>query len=160
MGILETGKAALGAGGFDPLSAGLSLGLGTLGGLASGEKFKHAFTESLPLVGGIFKGARARKEAGDAEMEAAISRQNSDAKFGQMQGSNIPMAYGGETGSGSSSDLLNPATKVEAGGTHEQNPLGGIPMGTNSVEEGEVKFKFPDGDYVFSNRLIYNYANK
>lgn len=41
------------------------------------------------------------------------------------------------------------------GGTHEENPLGGIPVSRDSngipnmVEEGEVKFK----DYVFSNRL-------
>lgn len=46
-----------------------------------------------------------------------------------------------------------------SGGTHSQNPLGGIPLGksvkgkTNSVEQGETSFKFPDGKYVFSNRL-------
>jgi hypothetical protein len=45
--------------------------------------------------------------------------------------------------------------RFESGGTHEENPLGGIPQGMasngkmNSVEEGETKF----GDYVFSNRL-------
>ena len=36
------------------------------------------------------------------------------------------------------------------GGTHEENPLGGIPVGKNArVEEGETRF----GDYIFSNRL-------
>lgn len=44
---------------------------------------------------------------------------------------------------------------INAGGTHEQNPLGGVPQGVapdgsqNLVEEGEVVYK----DYVFSNRL-------
>lgn len=46
-------------------------------------------------------------------------------------------------------------TLIGNGGTHEQNPLEGVPMGVdaegipNLVEEGEVIFN----DYVFSNRL-------
>lgn len=45
--------------------------------------------------------------------------------------------------------------KIDQGGTHEQNPLDGVPMGfdengiPNLVEEGETIFD----DYVFSNRL-------
>lgn len=45
--------------------------------------------------------------------------------------------------------------KINQGGTHEQNPLDGVPMGfdengiPNLVEEGETVFD----DYVFSNRL-------
>jgi hypothetical protein len=46
-----------------------------------------------------------------------------------------------------------------SGGKHEQNPLGGIPIGTsatgkqNTVEQGETSFKFKEGKYIFSNRL-------
>lgn len=49
--------------------------------------------------------------------------------------------------------------EFNSGGTHEENPLGGIPQGVgsngllNTVEEGESKFTFDDGDYVFSNRI-------
>lgn len=49
----------------------------------------------------------------------------------------------------------NGMTYVNNGGTHEENPLDGVPMGMapdgspNLVEEGEVIFN----DYVFSNRL-------
>jgi hypothetical protein len=56
-------------------------------------------------------------------------------------------------------DLNNGVSFIDEGGTHEQNPLRGVPMGMgengkpNLVEEGEVKFK----DYIFSNRL---YADK
>lgn len=60
--------------------------------------------------------------------------------------------------------------EINEGGTHEQNPLGGIPLGIdaegnpNLVEEGEVIFN----DYVFSNRLTmpdnvrrkYKFGNK
>ena len=48
--------------------------------------------------------------------------------------------------------------EFKGGGTHEENPLGGIPQGIgangklNTVEEGESKFSFDDGDYVFSER--------
>ena len=44
---------------------------------------------------------------------------------------------------------------VNSGGTHEQNPYGGVQMGVDSqgtpnyVEEGEVRWK----DYIFSNRI-------
>lgn len=62
-------------------------------------------------------------------------------------------AYGGDlprTG-----DWSNGIVEITAGGTHEENPNGGVPMGVdqngvpNLVEEGEVIFN----DYVFSKRL-------
>lgn len=52
-------------------------------------------------------------------------------------------------------DWTNGITIIDNGGTHEQNPFEGVPMGIapdgqpNLVEEGEVIFN----DYVFSNRL-------
>lgn len=53
-------------------------------------------------------------------------------------------------------DFSNGVTIIGNGGTHEQNPFEGVPMGVapdgapNLVEQGEVKFN----DYVFSNRLF------
>ena len=52
-------------------------------------------------------------------------------------------------------DFSNGVTFINNGGTHEQNPFEGVPMGVapdgqpNLVEEGEVIFN----DYVFSNRM-------
>lgn len=52
-------------------------------------------------------------------------------------------------------EFSNGITQINNGGTHEQNPMEGVPMGIapdglpNLVEEGEVIFN----DYVFSNRL-------
>ena len=60
-------------------------------------------------------------------------------------------AYGGEL----SGDWSNGVELVNNGRTHEENPIGGVPVGIdnegtpNLVEEGEVIFN----DYVFSNRL-------
>ena len=53
-------------------------------------------------------------------------------------------------------DFNNGVTVIENGGTHENNPLGGVPQGIGSngkqnvVEQGEVKYN----DYVFSNRIV------
>lgn len=60
-------------------------------------------------------------------------------------------ATGGQLG-----DQLAPGlTAINNGGTHEQNPNGGVPQGVDSqgnpnlVEQGEVK---TDGNYIFSDR--------
>lgn len=61
-------------------------------------------------------------------------------------------AYGGQMMTG---DWSNGVVIIDEGGTHEENPLGGVLMGVdqqgvpNLVEEGEVIFN----DYVYSNRL-------
>lgn len=53
-------------------------------------------------------------------------------------------------------DFSNGVTIIGNGGTHEENPMEGVPMGVapdgtpNLVEQGEVKFN----DYIFSNRLF------
>ncbi len=63
-------------------------------------------------------------------------------------------AYGGDLNT-NTSDFTNGITFINEGGTHEENPYGGIMIGTdkqgvpNMVEEGEAIFN----DYVFSNRI-------
>lgn len=53
------------------------------------------------------------------------------------------------------SDFTDDLIRIDAGGTHEQNPFGGVPAGVdpqgipNLVEEGEIIWD----DYVFSDRL-------
>lgn len=64
-------------------------------------------------------------------------------------------AFGGELMS-NGTEWDNGLTYIGNGGTHEENPMEGVPMGTdyegnpNLVEQGEVVFN----DYVFSNRLF------
>lgn len=63
-------------------------------------------------------------------------------------------AFGGELNT-HGGDFSNGVTFINSGGTHEQNPFEGVPIGVapdgqpNLVEEGEVLYN----DYVFSNRL-------
>jgi hypothetical protein len=61
--------------------------------------------------------------------------------------------YGGQLFAGGGP--MDQLTEFNAGGSHEENPLGGIPQGVsqdgrlNLVEQGEAK----SGDYVYSDRL-------
>jgi len=47
----------------------------------------------------------------------------------------------------------------KGGGTHDENPMGGIPQGIgdngkpNTVEEDETSYDFPEGKFIFSNRI-------
>jgi len=49
---------------------------------------------------------------------------------------------------------------INVGGTHEQNPLGGVPMGksndgvSNFVEQDETSFNFKGQKFIFSNRIF------
>lgn len=50
----------------------------------------------------------------------------------------------------------NVFTEYKGGGTHAQNPLGGIPIGGKAkVEADEVRVDFEDGSYIFSNQIAY-----
>lgn len=145
-------------------------------GAINGSKYGGAWGA---LIGGIAggvtnlasqlsRGRRARKinsaidEANRQTLEnyygqAMANTQNSirDAyKYGNFA------AYGGrmmqDGGLMASPDgLTNGVTEFNTGGTHEQNPYGGIQQGVasdglpNLVEEGEVKYK----DYIYSARL-------
>jgi hypothetical protein len=48
----------------------------------------------------------------------------------------------------------NLVTEYKGGGTHQENSLGGIPIGNKAkVEEGEVRVDFDEGSYIFSNKF-------
>ena len=79
-----------------------------------------------------------------------MNRNNAINEYYTATGKTRPSAFatGGEV-----SDFL---TEYKNGGTHEQNPYGGIPLGNKAtVEEGEYKFDDDQGSYIFSNRLPY-----
>jgi hypothetical protein len=67
-------------------------------------------------------------------------------------------AYGGQGLSSGDTGLI----RYDNGGTHEQNPNGGVPIGIgsngkmNTVEEGETQFNFDGKDYIFSDRIGLN----
>ena len=69
---------------------------------------------------------------------------------GQYQQQIPPVPPTAATGIKANGGQLEP-TIYKNGGSHESNPLGGVPLGNtgNSVEEGEVRF----GEYIFSARF-------
>jgi len=75
----------------------------------------------------------------DPNAKAAI--QTAGSIGGMMGGAGLlNFAMGGNT----------QLSEINNGGTHEQNPNGGVPMGqTASVEQGETKWE----DYIFSDRI-------
>lgn len=61
-------------------------------------------------------------------------------------------AYGGNL-TNNNMNNKNDLTHINEGGSHEQNPLGGVPMGgNNTVEQGETI----QNDFVFSDRMKLN----
>jgi hypothetical protein len=148
------------------VSVGGSTAQGAMKGLAAGAALGPIGMGAGALIGGVSSLLQAKKQQ-QAEEEARIEQQNQTSRstlanmqYGVANSSNLPMAYGGN---------VNPIGQVPvgdfsnfgAGGTHEQNPNGGIPQGYNAqgqlrtVEQGESGFKFKDGKYIFSNRLNF-----
>lgn len=85
----------------------------------------------------------------DSKFNLAVENNQNNLKASQLKN------YAAEGGFLNNFDNNENISYFENGGTHEENPYGGIPLGKdnkgtpNLVEEGEVKFN----DYVFSNRL-------
>lgn len=102
-------------------------------------------------------GEQSNEQPTSTEFSAGVTQQ---APQSQAQANQRQMAYGG-TNDFYSENKPNDEGLVEfaGGGTHEQNSNGGIPQGydnqgnLNTVEEGETKYAFDDGEYIFSNRI-------
>ena len=108
--------------------------------------------------------ARSRERAAKRNVELAkrlyqasanVDEANDAARMMSYYNDAFEYGYGGEM-STHGADFNNGFTYINAGGTHEQNPLEGVPSGVdeqgvpNLVEEGEVIW---NNEYVFSNRI-------
>lgn len=159
-------------------AGGLASGIGqiaagdTVGGIANTV---GSIVEGIPVfggiagglikgIGGIFSAGAQRKEQQKAEAKArAIKQQEALAQNTQINNSAGNKIYPDSLGSniyakGGQLETVNPnedLIRIESGGTHEENPIGGVPMGTdaegtmNTVEQGETILK----DFVYSNRI-------
>lgn len=149
-----------------------NLGLSTLGGFAQGASSGNlwlglgkAILDGVGSgIGWATEGPRLQKKATELNRLAedankqylnnfANAASNTQNKMFNNSLLNIA-AYGGPLFN-HGGDWSNGLTFINEGGTHEQNPLGGVPVGVdqegtpNLVEEGEIIWN----DYVFSNRL-------
>lgn len=143
---------------------------GTAGSLSGWNPFITGGAAALSGLTSGFKAYRANREAerADNDVDAFNSslmkqltnvadnvdeRNDRRAMYAMM---NDPFfALGGEMRT-HGSDFTNGLTFINEGGSHEENPNGGVPVGVdaegtpNLVEQGEVIW---DNEYVFSNRL-------
>lgn len=125
-------------------------------GLAANEQAKHSFETAA--------------ETNDSEMfrNGLLNYGSMNTGLGTSYGRNTSVAYGGQIfGEGGTMGNHGAVwdtglTKFNTGGTHEENPNGGVLQGydekgvPNYVEEGEYKWEDPSGKYgtyIFSNRL-------
>jgi hypothetical protein len=135
----------------------MGIGKGAASGAATGMMFGPWGAGVGLLVGGAVGGIKtdnALNAAADLEGENFLkSEQERMMISGASQAPGVQFAMGGPMGGGSSQgEQLN---QFNGGGTHEQNPQGGIPMGNGqSVEEGETELT--SENYVFSDRLYLN----
>ena len=173
----DTFMAAYG-GMINPMNEQYSLG-GILQGAGKGAMMGAKLGTIIPGIGNVvgaigggiiggainlFKGNRDKRN--QEEADALLAQQKEDQinastlanmNYGFINSSNLPMANGGMMSSGESP--VGSFSLFPVGGTHETNPYGGIPQGTNpngklrTVEAKETKYKFKDGEYIFSNRL-------
>ena len=143
-----------------------STGQGALAGLSYSDgnpwaALAGATIGSIASIANLI-GAKKRTQLYNEAVEKA-KQENIDSFYGTARRNTMneifnDMRYGHIGAEGGSLEDLNGVTTFNTGGTHEQNPYGGIQQGIasdglpNEVEEGEVKYK----DYIYSNRLKPN----
>ena len=126
----------------------VGLGSGLIGGFIGKNKAEEAAEEAANKLREEATSINNFQQASFMNAAKNIQKQNA-----RMLASKVA-AFGGALG-GYGADWTNGLTMINNGGTHGENPLGGVPMGIaqdgqpNLVEEGEVIWN----DYVFSNRL-------
>lgn len=155
------------ASGIGQIAAGDTAGgiFNTVGSIAEGiPVFGGLIGGALKGIGGIFSmGAQRKKELKEFAAKSAVKQQeaiNEATNFNNSVGNKIyPDSLGSNIyAKGGQLETVNPnedLIRIESGGTHEENPIGGVPMGTdaegtmNTVEQGETILK----DFVYSNRI-------
>lgn len=138
-------------GAFKMLATGIGAGIGKAKLKRQAKDMGKELARTSTIANKIAT-SRAISQAGSADNFADYSRR-----------ANYTMADGGHLSLGMPNELGSSIFNIfNTGGTHEENPYGGIPQGIaadglpNLVEEGEVKIK-PGlsavlDDYIFSNR--------
>lgn len=152
----DAAKSVLGGAGQGVLS-GMAAGPwgalvgGLFGALTSGIGLARAKNAAKEEAAKIEAARQAAIEKNERNFQNAVRRTN---ELLDLQALANLSAFGGPLQT-NGSNWTNGIISIGNGGTHEQNPIDGVPMGIGSngkpnlVEEGELIYK----NYVFSNRL-------
>lgn len=140
---------------FGPIGTGIGAGVGAIGSLAGSLVGKHKTEDKVADLNTKIAEANQRKTvdfaraAGTVDINKDLSLMSNYYKCG---GRVNTLANGGST---HGIDWNYGFTQIDNGGSHEENPMGGVQMGVdnqgipNLVEQGEVKWN----DYIFSKKL-------
>lgn len=142
---------------------------GIVGGIVGGPAGAQAGIQGMTAAKGIYGSVDQRETDSTLDPSTAAAIEGTSTAATQMYTGSMGSTYGGPNAVPSSTvnpppmayggymkkkyQGGGPLTEFETGGTHEMNPIGGIPQGPNaSVEEGETKMK--SQDYIFSDRIL------
>ena len=120
-------------------------------GAGSGALTGSAASPLGAVIGGVIGAGsalfgEAQENKAENNMQANLDESITSNRISSAINSLNLAAYGGGI-EGSGDGLI----QFNNGGSHEANPLGGIPLtGNKSVEQGETK----NGNYVYSDRLL------
>ena len=155
--LTSAGSGAATGAMFGPIGAGIGAFVGGLTSFLGSNRGRHKAKEEATKINKLSDWASTSRQSILGYRGGEISESNfldMMRNYGtEDEGVNV-QAYGGPmfTQGGIWDNNL---TYINNGGTHEQNPIEGVPMGVapdgtpNLVEEGEIIWN----DYVFSNRL-------
>ena len=155
--LASAGSGAATGAMFGPIGAGIGAAIGGLTSFLGSNRGRHKAKEEATKINKLSDWANTSRQSILGYRGGEISESNfldMMRNYGtEDEGVNV-QAYGGPmfTQGGIWDNNL---TYINNGGTHEQNPIEGVPMGVapdgtpNLVEEGEIIWN----DYVFSNRL-------
>jgi hypothetical protein len=136
-------------GGHNSTTAGIK---GAMSGAQAGMALGPWGAAAGAVLGGVSSVMGSNKQE-EADRAAMIAKSNQALAAGTVNIS--PQAHIYDKG-GSIGGIMPRLTQFNTGGSHEQNPNGGIPQGVagkngepNLVEQGETKFN----NYIFSDRL-------
>ena len=148
-----------GAGTGAALGTQIMPGIGTAIGAAAGF-LVNGIGQGFGVFGDVRRQQQAQRDALAFDMRKSLGLTNAQNRvstntYRQGMANFLNNAAMGGPLSTHGSDFSDGLIRIDAGGTHEQNPLGGVPAGVdpngipNLVEEGETIWE----DYVFSDRL-------
>jgi hypothetical protein len=155
---------------FDGTQAGLNVIGSSIKGASTGAKIGSVIPGIGTAIGGVIGGAAGLISGGINGIQNQFNTEKINRAINLANTNSLNSFYDAAdrvSRNNIREDMMNSyeqggdMTMFNVGGTHEQNPFGGIPQGIgangkpNLVEEGEVKYKFIDGDkeeYIFPKR--------
>lgn len=169
---LSTGMSSVGQGmqeitnAYRPNKAnyGTNIGGGALKGAAMGATLGSIVPGVGTVVGGVVGGVggalsgltKSIAKSGQIKQQEEQAQQQQQDMLKQQLISNLPAQSSYVPTFANGGEIMDRVSSIDNGSTHENSPLGGVPIGQNALlEKDEVLFTNKAGKkYVFSNKIF------